>query len=239
MKIKLFNVPNVLTLFNLLSGCLAIVFVFEMPLHYVAVLTTVSLIADFFDGMSARALNQKSLIGGDLDSLADMVSFGIVPSLIFYQLLLHHYKLETTDSTNLMLRSAPAFLIALFAALRLAKFNVDTRQSDGFIGLATPAVTIFVVGIMLVITQNIQPLAGVFSTPVFLYGSIIVLSYLMIAELPMFSFKGSITSMKGNEWRLSFLIISAVLIAWHTFAAIPLVIILYVLFSIIRKFVSK
>jgi CDP-diacylglycerol--serine O-phosphatidyltransferase len=146
----LFNIPNFLTLINLFSGCLAVVFLFSYHADYVIWCMLVSLVADFFDGMAARAFKSASDIGKELDSLADIVSFGVVPGAVFFYLLFNTAKVNYTAESELQmtLYAGLGFVFTLFAALRLAKFNTDTRQSVDFIGLATPAATIYVVGLL-------------------------------------------------------------------------------------------
>lgn len=237
---SLFNLPNILTLINLFSGCLAVVFIFNGNLELVPIFTLVSLVADFFDGFAARFNKTFTDLGKQLDSLADMVSFGLVPGAVIY-FLLHYSNIDFMHDPSLhnTIASSPAFLITLFAALRLAKFNIDTRQSDGFIGLATPAATMFVIGILLLSLHPIQGLSGVFTGRTALYIYILVLSLLMVAELPMFSFKFKSFGWKGNEIRYLFIILSVVLIATLKFAAVSLIIVLYILISVAQKLISK
>jgi CDP-diacylglycerol--serine O-phosphatidyltransferase len=146
---QLFNLPNALTLINLFSGCMAVVFVFNYHIDWVPYCISISLVADFLDGFAARWTKTSSDIGKQLDSLADVISFGLLPGAVVYFMILQIMERNSNASlpiAYLIAYSAVAFLITLFAALRLAKFNVDERQSDGFIGLATPAATIFVWG---------------------------------------------------------------------------------------------
>src|SRR5688572_12264958 len=142
--IALLNLPNILTLINLFSGCMAVVFLFNYQAEWVPYCVLISLIADFLDGFAARFTKNTTDIGKELDSLADVVSFGVVPGAIIFHLLFQ--KFETAEMPYSFLRiylySSPAFIITLFAALRLAKFNLDTRQSENFYGLATPAATV-------------------------------------------------------------------------------------------------
>jgi CDP-diacylglycerol--serine O-phosphatidyltransferase len=232
---KLFNLPNTLTLVNLFFGCLALVFIFSPGgLQYVPYCTVVSLVADFFDGMAARFTKTQSNIGKELDSLADMVSFGAVPGAILYTLLTFYFKSVSTSESEwqIMLYSSPAFLVTLFSALRLAKFNIDERQSEGFIGLATPACTIFIIGLLLVFLRNDFGMSQFILSPAFLFVLIAALSYLLIAEIPMFSFKFKSFGWAGNEIRYVFIIVSVVLLAALKFAGISLAIVLYVLGSI-------
>lgn len=239
--LSLFNIANILTLINLFSGCMAVVFIFNYQIELVPYCVLISLVADFLDGFAARLTKSASNIGLQLDSLADVVSFGVVPGAIIFQLLFQKY--ETSDallSTNRMfIYSAPAFIITLFAALRLAKFNVDTRQTDGFIGLATPAATMFVVGLLLIFLNNSYGLASVIFTGKVLYGTIALLAVLMIAEIPMFSFKFKNYGLAHNKVRYLFIILSVVLLATLKFAAISLIIILYIIVSVIQKLTSK
>lgn len=238
---KLFNLANILTLINLFSGCMAVVFLFNYQMELVPYCVLVSLVADFLDGFAARLTKNPTDIGLQLDSLADVVSFGVVPGAIIFQLLFQKYEMsDQLISTNRMyLYSAPAFIITLFAALRLAKFNVDERQTDGFIGLATPAATMFVVGLLLVFLNNTFGLTSFIFTGKVLYGTVALLSILMIAELPMFGFKFKSYGWKGNEVKYLFIILSVVLLAALKFAAVSLIIILYVIVSLIQKLITK
>ncbi len=236
---KLFTIPNILTLINLFSGCMAVVFAFSFRLDWIPTCIAFSLIADFFDGMTARALKLPEGIGKQLDSLADMVSFGIVPSAIVFQLLFQYWESRSLNETEVLLASSPAFLLAVFAALRLAKFNVDERQTSGFIGLATPAATIFVTGILLVFLNNSFGLSVIIFQPSMLYGTIAALCFLMIAEIPMFSFKLKKLAWQGNEIQIVFLLMVVGLAATLKFAAIPLSILLYVILSLIQSFIKK
>lgn len=233
---SLFNLPNILTLINLFSGCLAVVFIFNGQLELVPFCTLISLVADFFDGFAARFTKTFTDLGKQLDSLADMVSFGLVPGAILYVLL---YSTLTRLDYIYLLYAAPAFFVTLFAALRLAKFNIDTRQSDGFIGLATPASTIFVIGILLLCMYPVAGISEALTSKVALYIYIVALSLLMVAELPMFSFKFKSFGWKGNEIRYLFIILSLVLIATLKFAAVSLIIVLYILISVAQKLISK
>jgi CDP-diacylglycerol--serine O-phosphatidyltransferase len=238
---KLFNLANILTLINLFSGCMAVVFLFNYQMELVPYCVLVSLVADFFDGFAARLSKNPTDIGLQLDSLADVVSFGVVPGAIIFQLLFQKYEMsDQLISTNRMyLYSAPAFIITLFAALRLAKFNVDERQTDGFIGLATPAATIFVVGLLLMFLNNSFGLTSFIFTGKVLYGTVALLAVLMIAELPMFGFKFKNYGWKGNEVKYLFIILSVVLLAALKFAAVSLIIIIYVIVSLIQKLITK
>jgi CDP-diacylglycerol--serine O-phosphatidyltransferase len=247
---KLFNLANILTLINLFAGCAAVVLIFSPSyqvgtlsegLQYVPYCTLISLIADYFDGMAARFTKSTlSGIGKQLDSLADVVSFGVVPSLVLYTLLTMYFKSVSSNQNELqiMLSSSPAFLIALFSALRLAKFNVDERQSESFIGLATPANTILIMGLLLVFLRNDYNLSHLFVNPVVLFGLVGVLSFLLIAEIPMFSFKFKSFGWTGNEVRYMFIIASVVLLGAFKFAGLSLAVVLYILVSLVQMFIK-
>lgn len=237
MYSQLFNLPNMLTLINLFSGCLAIYFVFGNHVQETLLCIAISLIADFFDGMAARALKIKSEIGKQLDSLADVVSFGVLPSFIFkfliYNSLLQHTPQISQQSLTII--SSAGFLFALFAALRLAKFNVDTRQTDGFIGLATPAASIFTLGLYYIYDQNSFDLWNIASHPAIIFSLLFFLCFLMIAEIPMFSFKFKHYRLKENELKFGFIFLSIFLLVILKLVALPLIIIFYILFSIFQK----
>lgn len=238
---QLFNLPNLLTLINLFSGCLAVVFAFSYHINWVPYCILVSLIADFFDGFAARFIKTNSDLGKQLDSLADVVSFGLVPGVIVFWMLNNSLRadIHNFSDNEILLASAPAFLLTLFAALRLAKFNIDTRQTDGFIGLATPAATMFVTGILLMVLQNSFGFASLLYNKFLLYSIILFLSYLMVAELPMFSFKFKSYNWAGNEWRYVFIILSLILLVALKFAAVTLIVILYIILSLTLKIINK
>ena len=247
---KLFNLANILTLINLFAGCAALVLIFSPSyqvgtlsegLQYVPYFTLVSLIADYFDGMAARLTKSAaSGIGKELDSLADVVSFGVVPAAVLYTLLTFYFKSASIRENDLLVMaySSPAFLVALFSALRLAKFNLDSRQSEGFIGLATPANTIFIMGLLLVFLRNDYNLSHIILNPLLLFGLVGFLSYLLISEIPMFSFKFKNFGWSGNEVRYMFIIASIGLLVGFKFAGISLAVVLYILASLVLVFVK-
>ena len=224
------NIPNVITLLNLLIGCsaLAYIFVGAADATVVTYFVLAALFCDFADGAVARALNVHSELGKQLDSLADLVSFGVVPGALFFHLL------YVGEAANFWL-ALPAFSITVFSGLRLAMFNIDTRQSDVFIGLATPASTTFVVGLYYLI----QKYEWARFANIYLYLIIIVLSLLLVAPLPMFSnkFKGS--AWRGNEVRYAFMGISLVSLAVFQVAAFAPLIILYICLSLTIRLLYK
>lgn len=217
------HIPNALTCANLLSGCIGIVFAFKGDLNIAAYAVLLSGIFDFFDGFSARLLNVKSEIGKELDSLADMVSFGFLPGVVMFQLL------TQSNLTSPYLPYA-AFLITIFSALRLAKFNLDTRQTEDFIGLNTPMNTLFIVSLPFI--QKDYP--ELINSTVLLLVLTVLMSWLLISEIRIFSLKFGTLDWHGNKIKYIFLIASAVLIALLKFAAIPIVLILYIASSFLH-----
>nr|WP_294874186.1 CDP-diacylglycerol--serine O-phosphatidyltransferase [uncultured Pedobacter sp.] len=217
------HIPNAITCANLFSGCIGIVYAFNGALETAAYFVLLSGIFDFFDGFAARLLNVKSNIGKDLDSLADMVSFGFLPGVVMYQLL------SQSDYASPYLPYL-AFIITVFSALRLAKFNNDTRQTEDFIGLNTPMNTLFIVSLPFI--QKDYP--SVINSTLLLIGLTTLLSWLLVSEIRIFSLKFSSTSWAQNKIKYIFLIISALLLPFLKFAAVPLILVLYIGLSILH-----
>ncbi len=245
---KLFNIPNLFTLGNLLCGCLALVFAFEGNLVWSAYLVGIACVLDFLDGFLARLLKQHSEIGKQLDSLADMVSFGVVPGVIVFVLLKtwSHSEKGLDQFSQYDFLPYIAFIIPLFSALRLAKFNIDTRQSDSFIGVPTPANTILIASLPLMIHfkkemwfLDVEANLRIFVHPYSLIALSIIMSILLIAEIPLFALKFKSYGWKGNEIRWSFLALSVILLATLQFVGIPLAIVLYVLMSVGNNLVKR
>jgi len=229
----MFNFPNLLTLFNIFCGCCAIVSIKNG--YYVDAVgwLIASGIADFLDGLAARALKISGPLGKELDSLADMVSFGVAPGVIFHELLVLNFPDAPVYGLNIY--AAPAFILTCFACLRLAKFNLDTRQSDSFMGLNTPAMTIFTVGILLVFHWNSFGVGVNIIQPTILFSLIAVLCYLLIAEIPMFAFKVKNLGWKGNELRFSFLGFAILQFILFREAGLCTSVITYILFSLFEN----
>lgn len=213
------SIPNSITSLNLLSGCFAIIFALSGDFKTALLCIIASAVFDFFDGLAARALKAYSEIGKELDSLADMVSFGVAPAMIMltYSKILVQTNfvifdgvgVVSTFTSNLMILLP--LLIAVFSALRLAKFNIDTRQSENFIGLATPSCALLC-GSLVYATDVYEPLAMFFAVYPYVIPMIaLVLSYLLVSEIPMFSFKFKNLSWKDNAARYIFLILVALL----------------------------
>ena len=220
------HIPNAITCLNLLSGCIGLVYAFDNQLITAGYFILISALFDFFDGMLARLLKAYSEIGKELDSLADMVSFGVLPSVMVYQL----FRMAAPEQAYLPFF---AFLIAIFSALRLAKFNIDTRQTENFIGLPTPANALFILSLPHIVSS--ETLAEYILNPVILAIITLVMSLLLVAELPLFSLKFKNLKFSANLFRFILLGLSVILLIIFKFAAIPLVILSYLILSFIQN----
>jgi CDP-diacylglycerol---serine O-phosphatidyltransferase len=219
------HIPNALTSANLLCGCIGIVEVFHNNMLLSCALIGLAAVFDFLDGFAARMLHVSSPIGKELDSLADVTTFGVLPAIIVYQLLMQ----SVPDLNDIWIPNL-AFLIAVCSALRLAKFNVDPRQSDSFIGVPTPANGMLVASLPFIIRFHPAYEGFIVNTTTLLIFTA-VMSYLMVSELPLFALKFKSFNWQGNEVRFSFLLVSLVLLVLLGILAVPLVIALYVLLS--------
>ncbi len=226
-------IPNIITITNLLCGCIAIVCVSNEWYNLAFVVFVVAGIADLMDGIVARALGVSSEIGKQLDSLADMVSFGVAPGAILFSLLAKSWYGDQGWNEYFPWLALPGFLLTGFAAYRLGKFNIDTRQTEEFRGLATPAATVYVVGIMMAFQQDFMGVSQLILNPGFLYTSILILSILMVSDIRMFSFKIKNAKWKGNELRYSFLIVGISGLFVFQYLGFSLAVILYVVLSLI------
>lgn len=222
------SIPNTITLLNLLCGCVASYAAFSGMLHAAFWLIVLAAVFDFLDGFAARLLHAYSPMGKELDSLADMVSFGFAPSAIVFDLML-----ATAPNENLALL---AFVIALFSALRLAKFNIDERQSDSFIGMPTPACALFFASLPYSL-EHIVPMlpADSVQTIIFVALSILAVGFsaLLVCEIPMFSFKFKNFGLRNNAFRYVFAIFSVIMIVLLKEMALAVVILCYILSSIV------
>ena len=231
-QIKAF-IPNAITLLNLLFGAAGIVCILYGSFELAAWLLLAAALADFLDGMAARLLDVPSTMGKELDSLADMVSFGFAPGAIFYMLLSFGFQ---SQPYTLSWLAVPGFIVTLFAALRLAKFNLDTRQEDGFLGLPTPSVTLFTIGLLLIWEFDSFGLRSFVEHPAFLYSCVALLSWLMNSEIPLFSFKLKSLAWKGNEIKFIFAGVVIFLLIFLQEIAFSLGILLYVLIGVIQHY---
>ncbi|QKJ30520.1 CDP-alcohol phosphatidyltransferase family protein [Mucilaginibacter mali] len=222
------HLPNAITCANLFSGCVGIVFAFSDNLIFAAYCIFLSAIFDFFDGFASRVLQSFSGIGKDLDSLADMVSFGFLPSAILYELFLKSPQIYNIGDFMCFI----AFAIAVFSALRLAKFNIDTRQAEIFIGLPTPANAILIASLPFIVQQ--YPALNFYILNRYTLTILdVVMCALLVAELPLISLKFKPKDPR-NLYRYLLLLFSAILILFFKFAAVPVVIFIYITLSIIQ-----
>jgi CDP-diacylglycerol--serine O-phosphatidyltransferase len=235
------HIPNLLTLGNLLCGTIATIAAVNSDYLTAASLVVLGIIFDFFDGFVARMLKVSGELGKQLDSLADMVTSGVVPGIIMFQLinenLLTDYEkiiessgLVTFDPNYL---SYAGLVLTLAACYRLANFNIDTRQSDSFIGLPTPAMSLFVIALPLITEySDNQFFIDLVQNNYFLIGVTLVLSYLMNAEIPLFSLKFKTFGVKENLLKYVFLVLSVLILCILGVIAIPTIIMLYVVLSV-------
>ena len=216
------HIPNALTSGNLLCGCAGIICAFTHPEIPTAWFVWAACVFDFLDGFSARVLKVTSPIGKELDSLADEVSFGVLPGILMRNLLM---------DAGAGMWSWLGLALTVFAALRLAKFNVDTRQSDSFIGVPTPAQALFICGIPSLMV--LFPANWLVKIP--LFGITILFSWLMVAPFPLFALKFKNFQWSSNKLRFTFLLASVLLIAFFQAAGVPLAILLYIIFSLLFR----
>ena len=216
------HIPNFLTCCNLGCGCVGVVCTINGQLESATYLIWGAMLFDFLDGFVARLLRAYSAIGKELDSLADMVTFGVLPGILSYQLLT---ELETPGWLPYL-----GFLITIFSALRLAKFNVDDRQQNAFIGLPTPANALFISSLVL--------MDWPWLTYPILLTIVVLFSFLLIAPLELFALKFKQFGWKGNEIRYIFLILSASCIIILQFRALPIIIVSYICLSFLKNVLS-
>jgi|WetSurMetagenome_2_1015567.scaffolds.fasta_scaffold81685_2 CDP-diacylglycerol---serine O-phosphatidyltransferase len=240
MKFK-YYIPNGITMMNLASGFISVIMVFEGQLVKASLFIFLAAIFDFLDGTAARVFDARSHLGKQLDSLADVVSFGVAPGIIMFQLL----SVGCEGSCNILERMhiTPYFslLIPVCSALRLGKFNIDERQEENFTGLPTPGNAIFFASIPLVILlgdtiPSLVPfgfLISFFSNTRSLAILTVLFSYLLISDFRMFSMKFKSMKWVGNEHRYLFLAGSLLLVVLFSVNAIPLIILLYFLLSLV------
>lgn len=236
-------IPNAITMGNLFSGCMAVLFAVNDRMEYAAAFVVLGIVFDFFDGFFARLFNVQSEVGLQLDSLADMVTSGLVPGIVMYKLLLHADGLPWGGDFQAQgsMLAYLGFAITLASAYRLAKFNVDDRQTGSFIGLPTPANTLFILSLPLILKYGELAFlpdgqAGVkaaLENVYVLLGVTAVSCYILNAELPLFSLKMKSWGIKENAIRYLFLLVSVILIFTMHFVAMPVIILLYVLFSLL------
>jgi len=239
---------------NLFSGLIAVIFALKGDLALASFFILLGIIFDFFDGFAARLLNVSGELGKQLDSLADLVTSGVAPAMIMYKLLEKSQNQTEwyqefsstigswvpTDDKTVYFFPFLGLLIALAAAYRLANFNIDTRQSNSFIGVPTPAMTMVIAALPLIIAySNIDLAVNLSQNKYILIAITIIFSFLMNAELPLFALKFKTFKFKDNILVYSFLAFSLILIILLQFVAIPIIIVVYILLSLVMNVIKK
>lgn len=229
------HIPNILTLLNLLSGCIALVFIsdfrFEMAFYFVCL----GIFFDFFDGFLARKFEVSGPLGVQLDSLADMVTSGVAPGFVVFKLLSFSDMFGDESVVPYL-----GFIITLGACYRLANFNIDTRQSDSFIGLPTPANALFFMSLPLINSAFYDDnFSGVVYNKWFLVVLVWISAYIMNAEIPLFSLKIKEFSFAKYKLQIGFLAAAVVMIIALHYLAIPLIVVMYVLLSVVNNRLTK
>ena len=248
------NIPNFLTCLNLLLGAIGTYLAIAGRPDLTVICVLLAAVFDFFDGFAARLLKAYSPIGKDLDSLADLISFGLAPAAA-YSALIHYFITNTwsgeywnLDLGNKLLILAP-FILTIFSALRLAKFNNDKRQTENFLGLTTTATGMFSVSFVYLISNfhlwnglwsaSNFPLFGGLRGALFILFLIILFSALLVSELPMFSLKFKHFRWKGNQNRYILLIISVISLIFMGLGALAVIVPAYVVYSVVLLLVDK
>ena len=221
------HIPNTITLLNQFSGIVACIFAYNSRFDLALLFVLISATLDFMDGAMARLLRVSSPLGKELDSLADVITFGLVPGMIAFRLL--GPLAEVWEYMPYL-----GFLITLFSTYRLGKFNIDERQTTSFIGLATPANAIFWLGL----AYGYQSLLSAVS-PWFVLVAVVVSAYLLVCELPMFSFKFHNFGWAENRIRYMFIIGAIVLAVVFFRQSLPLIILWYILLSVVGAVTIK
>ncbi|TAH43254.1 MAG: CDP-diacylglycerol--serine O-phosphatidyltransferase [Bacteroidetes bacterium] len=230
------HLPNLFTCLNLFTGCIAVVMIFRDHFNWAAYLIFIAAFFDLLDGMTARKLNLFSSFGKELDSLADMISFGFVPGAIMFKLFQRSDYISWPLPDNLLriVQFVP-FVLTVFSALRLAKFNLDSRQTSSFIGLPTPANTLLVVSFPMILLHCDSSIGLLFVNPVFLLCITALLSFLLISEIPLFALKFKNLSFRENFYQYVLLFSSAILLPILTWLAIPVIFALYFALSFLKS----
>ncbi len=241
------HIPNLITLLNLLCGTIAVILAVNNDLVNAAYFEFLGILFDFFDGFAARLLKVSGELGKQLDSLADVVTSGVVPGIVIYKLLqskntldLFYTEIVSWKNNQLELLPFVGLIVTLAAAYRLAKFNIDERQSISFIGLPTPAASIFVLSLPLILEyHNVEVVEAIIKNKWFLIAVACILAYLMNAEIPLFSLKFKNYSWKSNKLKFIFLAITLVTVILLKFMAVPIIIVFYVLLSVVENQLLK
>ncbi len=221
------NIPNSITCLNLLSGCFACIFAFQGQYDWVALCIGLSALFDFLDGMAARLLHAYSPLGKELDSLADLISFGLAPGLMVVHLMAYNSTFHGMAEYQSWW-ALSALLIPVFSALRLAKFNIDTRQTTSFIGLPVPANALFWIGICQAVLHMASPVCGYA-----IVALVIIFSLLLVSEIPMFSLKFKNLKWKENYLRYLIIAVAAICLISFGLAGLAATIGLYIVLSLL------
>jgi len=251
------NIPNFFTLLNLIFGCIAIVLILQVgqsivilnnesgtydpffpeKLAWGGIFIFLAAVVDFLDGFVARLFKATSKMGEQLDSLSDLVSFGVAPGMILYQLLRLGYAREENGLNVSMIALLPAFIFTAAAAWRLAKFNISADQTDSFKGVPTPSAGLLIASFPLIIWNEYFGIQQVFINKWFLYGVIVLISYLMVSNLPLMALKFKDFSFRNNRGRFILIALSVIIVIvlaatnklWLSW---PIILILYILLSL-------
>jgi CDP-diacylglycerol---serine O-phosphatidyltransferase len=234
MNIKA-QIPNLFTMLNLFSGCVALVFVanseFDLAFYFVCL----GIFFDFFDGFFARKFGVSGPLGVQLDSLADMITSGVVPGFVMFKLMLNDDVFGSESYLPYL-----GFIITIGACYRLANFNIDTRQSDSFIGLPTPANALFFMSMPIINTAFYDDnFSGVVYNKWLLIALTFLSAYIMNAEIPLFSLKIKDFSFAKYKLQIFFLAISVLMLIFLQILAVPLIILIYVMLSVFNNIVNK
>ncbi len=229
------HIPNIITLCNLVCGCVAVLRGFEADYSGALLWICAGALFDFFDGFAARLLGVSSPVGKELDSLADNITFGLAPSAICFSLIADGVK---PDWHTMILSVLPylAFVMSAMSGLRLAKFNLDERQATGFLGLPTPANALFWSALAVGAQEWLA--TSPWAVWTVLLG-VFVMSFLLVSEIPMFALKFKHFGLQGNGLRYGFIVCSAVMLLFLGLTGLALIIPLYVIVSIIAAVISR
>ena len=233
------HIPNVVTLGNLFCGTLATIFAVSGHFEMTALFVVLGIFLDFFDGFFARVLNVSGELGKQLDSLADMVTSGVVPGIVLFILLGNNQQLPYDIHSEFKISMGLpliGLLVTLSACYRLAKFNLDTRQSESFIGLPTPAMSLFIVSLPLVqMHSDIDFVKDIIGNNYFLIGITILFSFLMNSEFHLFSLKFKNYGIRENLFKYTLILLSIILLITIKYLAVPIIIISYVILSMLKN----
>ena len=237
------HVPNFITLLNLFCGCIALLFAFQQNFELAFLFVSLGIFLDFFDGFFARLFHVSSPLGLQLDSLADMVTSGVVPGTVLFFLLANAINFDISTASIYepkMWISLLGYIVTLASCYRLANFNIDTRQTDSFIGLPTPANALFILSLPIILKSTSSLLVlGLLVNEWILLLITALSAYILNAEIPLFALKIKEFSFEKYKLQISFLLFSVVLLIFLQISAVPIIILSYVLLSVINNRILK